>query len=257
MDELEFRQRVYANPRDLDQETLAAARENPEYQRILEETLKLEASLEDTLSATEIPASLAQSLYDIPANDTDTTDNVVSMRRNKLGLPRLLAFAACLLVAIGVTFPLMQNRSPSAAELAFGEDVIAHLYVEIAEIDAINSGSNNSLIGIPVINQVMANAGAYLTTDNLARTLPVRFARPCDVILPYNSAHLILEGMQGSVNVLIINNSPMSMEYRISDSRFSGLVMPLDQGNLVILGEGGEDLNEVKNLMADNIEWSI
>lgn len=37
MDKIEFSQRVFANPQDVDQEILDAARDNPAYQKILDE----------------------------------------------------------------------------------------------------------------------------------------------------------------------------------------------------------------------------
>ena len=52
MDELEFRKRVYANPRDLDQEILELARANPDYQKIIDETLTLEDSLGSLIDST-------------------------------------------------------------------------------------------------------------------------------------------------------------------------------------------------------------
>jgi len=46
MDELEFRKQVYANPRDLDEEILEAARANPDYQKLCDETVSFDEHAE-------------------------------------------------------------------------------------------------------------------------------------------------------------------------------------------------------------------
>tara|TARA_B110000858_G_scaffold185553_1_gene227847 strand:+ start:14923 stop:15135 length:213 start_codon:yes stop_codon:yes gene_type:complete len=66
MDELEFRKRVYGNPRDLDKETLEAARANPGYQKILDETLALEDSLAPLLKGPTAPENLMANCYQSP-----------------------------------------------------------------------------------------------------------------------------------------------------------------------------------------------
>jgi hypothetical protein len=73
----------------------------------------------------------------------------------------------------------------------------------------------------------------------------------------YQSAHLIFEGIQGAVSVIVINNSPVSVEYSFHDDRFNGIVVPMGEGNMVLVGERNEDLEQYKTLFADNIDWVI
>jgi hypothetical protein len=75
----------------------------------------------------------------------------------------------------------------------------------------------------------------------------------------FQSAHLIFEGTQGAVNVIVIviNNRPVSIEYSFHDERFNGIVVPMGEGNMVLVGENNEDLEQYKTLFADNIDWVI
>ena len=57
--------------------------------------------------------------------------------------------------------------------------------------------------------------------------------------------------------MFVIQNSPVNNEFQIRDERFDGLVVPMEQGNLVLVGEDGEDLEQAKNLFTDNLEWVI
>ena len=55
----------------------------------------------------------------------------------------------------------------------------------------------------------------------------------------------------------VINNSPVSGEYSFHDDRFNGIVVPMGEGNMVLVGERNEDLEQYKTLFADNIDWVI
>ena len=55
----------------------------------------------------------------------------------------------------------------------------------------------------------------------------------------------------------VINNSPVSVEYSFHDDRFNGIVVPMGEGNMVLVGERNEDLEQYKTLFADNIDWVI
>jgi len=59
------------------------------------------------------------------------------------------------------------------------------------------------------------------------------------------------------VSVIVINNSPVSVEYSFHDDRFNGIVVPMGEGNMVLVGERNEDLEQYKTLFADSIDWVI
>ena len=83
----------------------------------------------------------------------------------------------------------------------------------------------------------------------------VRFAKPCTILPAYESAHLVLEGRQGAVSV--INNSPVDVEFSIRDERFIGIVVPMEQGNMILVGEKNEYLNQFASMFSKNVEWAI
>ncbi len=255
MDEIEFRQRVYANPQDVDQEILDAARDNPAYQKILDQIQELEAGVTSLVNSIEVPEGLQEQLMSIPA---DTRIDLVDRPAANSSFFQYYAIAASLLLAVGVTFSITFNSGPSSAEIAFGDDVLQHLYFEQAEIDAVNDGNiGTSTISMPTVMQAMANAGTQLVSNEFMQDLVVRFARPCEILPAYQSAHLIVEGSQGAVNVIVINNSPVSVEYTIRDDRFYGVVVPMGEGNMILVGERDEDLDQFKNLFSENVDFVI
>jgi len=272
MDELEFRKRVYADPDNLDQETLDAAAADPDFQRILDQTATLNGQLAAVVNDTTAPEELKARLLAVPDQaeqpDSDPVpvdelatrrgDSEQSSAQTSAGrLRRYYAIAACLLVAVGLSFALPVNRGPSAEEMAFGNEVIAHIYHESAELDAIAAGTLQTNIGLPSVSEVMANSGSRLEDDGFLQNMPVRYANPCEIATAFRSSHLIVEGNKGTVNVFTINNSPVSREFSIGDDRFSGIVIPMRGGNLVLVTEKNQDPSAYRSMFEDNVEWVI
>ena len=262
MNEIEFRKRLYTNPLEVDQELLAAAGADPALQKILEQTRELETEIAALLNAVDIPSGLADKLIAIA--DTASTETGLQNLEDVASKPaannnffQYYAIAASLLLALGVTFSLTFDSGPSSAEMAVSDDVLRHLYMDGFEIDAVNNSSNTTIFGLPAINAVMVESGTRLVSNDFLQNLPIRSARPCEVVPAFQSAHLIFAGIQGAVSVIVINNSPVSVEYSFRDDRFNGIVVPMGEGNMVLVGENNEDLEQYKTLFADNIDWVI
>lgn len=261
MDELEFRKRVYANPRDLDQEVLDAARANPDYQRILDETLEFENSLGSLIEATELPEGLVENLLSIPEQDELEADaamsNVSPIRAKKQSFFQYYAVAASLLLAVGIAFSLSINNGPSAADIVFGEDMLYHLHHDLEEIDDISGGETYAILNLEEVNVSMANAGTRLVNYDTTPNYAVRSAKPCEILPAYESAHLVVQGSQGAISIIVINNSPVEAQFNIRDERFEGIIVPMDQGNIILVGEKNEDLTQYASRYTENVEWLI
>ncbi len=254
MDELEFRKRVYADPRAPGQEVVDAARENPALKAILDEAQQLENTLDDLVNKMPVPEGLKARLLSLPEEEAAVTQQPAA---NDASFFQYYAIAASLVLALGVTFSMIYNPGPSSADLVFGNEVLAHLYHEMTEINAIGSGIESTVMPMTAINDAMSDSGTRLVRAGFNQDSPVRFAKPCNILPAHQSAHLMMEGSQGAVSVIVINNSPVDVEYKIRDDRFSGVVIPMDEGNMILIGEEGEELDDYKDLFAENVEWVI
>ena len=262
MNEIEFRKRLYTNPLEVSQELLAAAGADPALQKFLDQTRELETEIVALVNAVEAPSGLADKLMAITGTASTETElqnlgDVASKPAANNNFFQYYAIAASLLLALGVTFSMTFDSGPSSTEIAVGDDVLRHLYMDGFEIDEVSNASNTTIFDLPAINAVMAESGTRLVSNDFLQDLPIRSARPCAVVPAYQSAHLIFEGIQGAVSVIVINNSPVSVEYSFHDDRFNGIVVPMGEGNMVLVGERNEDLEQYKTLFADNIDWVI
>ena len=264
MDELEFRKRIYSNPREPEQEILDEARANPAYQKILDETLALEDSLDALLAGPEVPAGMSERLCAIPETEAAVSEgaaneesNVSPIRARKQSFFQYYAIAASLVLTVGIVISLMSNNGPSSADIVFGNELLEHLHHDNREIDDITGGETYAVLEMDEINVSMANAGTRLVRHESSGNFAVRSAKPCEILSAYESAHLVLQGSQGAISVIVINNSPVDVEFSIRDERFEGIVLPMEQGNMILVGEKNEDLSQYASLFADNVEWVI
>lgn len=267
MEESEFRKRVYANPGAPDQELLDLARNNPAYQSILDQTRQMEAEITSVLTRVMVPEGLRESLLEIPGLNAESKESQAARvdsnapagdnsASNAASFFQYYAMAASLLLVIGVVFTLTFEPGQNELEVALGEEMINHLYHESNEIAAINAGDDLATVQWNDVSEIMLSAGVQLAST-LQQNSPVYYANPCIVLPAYSSAHLMLRGEEGAVSIIVINNSPVESEYRIQDDRFRGMIVPMDEGNLVLIGEEGENLDLFKQLFSDNMEWVI
>ncbi len=262
MDILEFRQRVYANPEDPGQEVLDAAAENSTLQKILDETRHLDARIQGLVSSIVVPEGLKEKLLGIPdaeAFESEAVPNLVDMPAANSSFFHYYAIAASLLLVIGVTFTLSFSSGPNANEIAMGDGVVRHLYSEAPEMAMVNAARIQAIptaVNWEDVDTALTGVGLQLA-NSVGQRSAVFYANPCIIFPEYSSAHLMLEGSQGAVNVFVIQNTPVRSEFQINDERFDGTVVPIEKGNLILLGEDGENLDRFKDLISDNMEWVI
>lgn len=257
MDELDFRKRVYTNPGELDREILDAASANPAFQKIIDETLQLERDIVALTNSVSASDALADRLLNIPASANSVTAGREASKPSSNNFFQYYAVAASLLLALGIGAVITLGGGPSPSEIAFGSDVIRHLYHEVNEIDAINDGTYLATATMPNVVDVMAQAGTQFNDEEFLQAMPVRFAKICVVLPDFDGAHLMIEGNRGAVNVILINNSPVTSEYSIQDDRFRGMIVPMEGGNMILIGEQDENLEDLKTMFAQNVGRAI
>ncbi|MDP1930024.1 MAG: DUF3379 family protein [Gammaproteobacteria bacterium] len=245
MDDLEFRKRALANPHDTDEEFIAATSSSTARQQLVQELRMLDSRLSEVLLSAPIPTDLVERLK--------SRQPRAAAPKTRTMFSRYYALAASLVVAVGVTLSVgLQSARPSAADLQFHDDVLSHVYRE-----APRYSSNLADLSWQQISQVITEAGGHLREDERIKTLHIKFANDCNIVPATRGAHIVLEGTKGSVSVIIINNSPVTTKFDVTDPRFTGKIIPLGVGNLIIIGEKEEPLESYEALITDAFEWVI
>mgnify|MGYP006198592317 CR=1 FL=1 len=133
--------------------------------------------------------------------------------------------------------------------MEFHDNLVSHLYAE--EPRYIQSAG----ISWQQISQAFSDAGGHLKDEASIRALPVRFAKTCIIEMKGRGAHIVLDGVKGPVSVFLLKGGSVSSEFQVKDERFAGRILPMGEGNLVIIGEKDESLDDYQRVISENFEW--
>ncbi len=71
----------------------------------------------------------------------------------------------------------------------------------------------------------------------------------------HNSAHIVLSGTKGPINVLFIRDSQMSGPQNLSDGELKGVILSMASGNIVIIGSPEEPLDKIAERINEGVRW--
>ena len=175
-------------------------------------------------------------------------DNVTNMPfRNKqtFSTPTWIGIAATVVLAafIGVR---MFDLQPGSG-LPLSEEVLAHFDHEpralavtnVAVSDARFSSVVNSSIGT-----MDRNVGL------------VTYAQSC-IINGKTVPHLVIQGEKGPITLLLMPDEMVDGAMTLDGKGVNGVILPMGEGSIAIIGERDEPLNEIEQRIIDSVEWSI
>jgi len=71
----------------------------------------------------------------------------------------------------------------------------------------------------------------------------------------HNSAHIVLNGTKGPINVLFIRDSQMRGPQNISDGELKGIILSMAWGNIAIIGSPEEPLDKIAERINEGVIW--
>ncbi|MEX1198702.1 MAG: DUF3379 family protein [Pseudohongiellaceae bacterium] len=247
MDDNEFRLRAFSEPGSEDPDLHEAARGDSTRQRLMQEIAELEEHISSAIDTVAVPSGLADRLK----------QQVEPARTGKRGLMRFFPVAAMVVIAAAITLMPDPGNRPGAQDLAFHDELVTHLHDEAAAYDDEGSTRWAEVSGVLAAAGLAAGNGGASTSGIPLRTAGLKFARHCDLGDAGRGAHIVLEGEQGPVSVILSINKPVDRAFIIEDERFQGRIIPTEYGNMVIVGEQGEILSGYETMVADSVQWSI
>lgn len=242
MDDLEFRTRAFSNPLDQQEDFRAAADASPERRQLLGELNEFEHDLQRTLMAVDVPAGLKHKL------------NQHARPASPLRSRGFLAVAASMVVAAGLALNLFLQPGLSAQDLALHDEVVEHLHQEAPSYQG--SYDNGSDISWSQVEAILTASGTSLKSSDELATMHMIFARLCGVG-GSRSAHLVARGEHGPISIIFIRTAPVSRGVELRDERFHGRIIPVNEGNMAVIGEKNESLDRYEQALRENVEWSI
>lgn len=182
---------------------------------------------------------------ELPPLDAD--DNVVDLRSGRK--PRIMTLtwvgvAASIVVAtvFGFRFLAEDTAYPSLAD-----EIMAHLDHEPGALTV-----TTTPVADRTLRNVVSKDGAEMDTGIGL----VTYARSC-VINGKSVPHLVIQGEHGPVTLLLMPGESVETAVPLSGEAVHGVILPLGEGSIAIIGDRAERLDEIERRVVDSVKWSI
>jgi len=180
---------------------------------------------------------------ELPELSTSKSDKVVALHRRQLAPQTWFAMAATVVVAalLGVRLVGTGIEYDSLAD-----EILAHLDGEpnalrVTDV-AITAKRLNAVV--PADIALMDHSAGLIT---YAQTCPIGGR---DV------PHLVIQGERGPVTILLMPEEKISGPQRLSGDNVNGIILPVGNGSIAIIGERDERLDRIEESVLKSVVWS-
>ena len=222
---LEFRRLLTVDPAGQGPDMLRHRRECSACAAFAERMSQFEHTLGEAVKIT-VPDDLASGIL---LRQSMGVDRAERTRR-----ARWLALAASLLLTVGLVSGLWVVNYPYSLDAV----VLAHVNGELHHLEDRNN------VRLAQLNDMLRPFNTQLRRD----IGPIHYAGSCRM-RKYAGAHMVLEGDKGPVTVLLMPGEYVGDRTPVQDRRFSGIIVPVDNGSMAIVGERGEALGGIERRM--------
>lgn len=233
MDELEFRRRIYADPETTDSDVVEAAKADESKRSFWNEQKQLDKQFKQALKV-EVPDDLASKLIWQQSADEFT--------RYKRRSRWYVAMAASVAFTIGIGLTMWYHQP-----LSIGGQALAHM--QYAEMEHAHSLLP---VDLNMVNAKLASFGGSLSEmlDG------IEVANYCH-LSTVRSLHLIVNTPQGKMSVFVVpQRGDISVPSEFEDSQYHGESIKMRRANVMVVGDKGADLNEMKKAVSERIQFS-
>ncbi len=170
--------------------------------------------------------------------------DIASRRPLAWSTPAWVGLAASVVLAtvIGVRFI---NTTEDHGTL--GEQVIAHLDFEPRSLTVTDVAVSDE-----TLYSVVRPAIATLDRDLGL----ISYAMSCK-INGREVPHLVVQGERGPVTILLMPHEMIDMPIRLDGQNIEGIILPVGEGSIAIIGKRGEPIDRVRTKVTENVQWSI
>lgn len=238
MDEMDIKERIIAEPgEDIDLSGLDDD-ERRDAERLQAEMRALDANIAKAL---DVPLPTLR-MPELPPVEDDNVVDIAARHKRSASPVRWLALAAS--VALIAVFGAQFLQSPEYPSLA--DEVVAHLDHEPDAFRVTNVAvEERRLASVVNSNGADLDRGVGLIT----------YAKSC-VINGKEVPHLVMQGESGPVTLLLMPNERVDSAVPLSGKSIRGVILPVGDGSIAIIGESEENLAEIEERVVDSVTWT-
>ena len=83
----------------------------------------------------------------------------------------------------------------------------------------------------------------------------ITYARSCE-INGKSVPHLVIQGERGPITILLMPDEPVAEAVTLEDDNVHGVILPVGQGSIAIIGARDEKLERVERSVLNSVTWS-
>ncbi|WP_143872035.1 DUF3379 family protein [Catenovulum sediminis] len=236
MDDLEFRKRIYAEPKCQDDAVRQAMQEDKHKRKFYDEMGLLEQKIEQAL--------------DVPVSEGLQSKIILRQSiQEKSKQPKVskayIAIAASIAFVFGMTINhfLANQNSFNVTEMA-----LAHVYHEMQ-----SHGNLDLDLDINTVNAKLAAYGAQFEKE-IGHIYSANFCQ----IKNTRALHLVLAGQHGQINVFIMPKANDATGWdSVSDNKLTTRSSRYQSADLIYVAPKAENLDAVQDSIENKISWRI
>lgn len=155
--------------------------------------------------------------------------------------------AATLVAAVAVWVGI--GRGPEVGEDLLVAEILEHWHHEPA------SWVETDVRVSPASLEEVTGGRASVDANRLGL---VSYARSC-LVREHWVPHLVIQGSEGPVMLILLPQESVRQPLRLDlpEQGLEGVLLPVGEGSVAILGESGEPLERIRERVSDAVAWSI
>lgn len=180
----------------------------------------------------------------MPSLDGVDTGNVVALEpRRRIAMKTWYSVAATVVLAVFIGFRFGLDHGQQFDSLA--EEVLAHTTHEPAALQVTDKKvSDDKLRQVVPANIAAMDHSAGLIT----------FAETCP-IGGHDVPHLVIQGEYGPITIMLLPHEKISEAISLNDANSHGVILPVGDGSIAIIGSREEKLEEVQKQLLQSVTW--
>jgi len=237
MDDLEFRRRIYANPKAKDDKIIAALAQDPAKKKFAQELDALDEKLAKAMKV-PVPEDLCDKLI--------LGQTLASHQQQKKSKRVHYAIAASIAAVFGITLSFLQF---SHSYNSVGDYAIAHTHHEAQYF----TNATPANVTLAALNDKMATFGGQFDAS-IGELIMADYCRFDGM----KSLHIVMRGESAPVNIFVVPNSEhLSFSESFSQGDLRGSANVYRNSKIIIVGDKSESIKTLQRKVNSNISWSI
>ncbi len=181
--------------------------------------------------------------FDLPELPDLDTSKVTAISTRRFATPAWLAVAATVTLAAFIGFQMLGNDLSSGT---LSQQIISHIEHEPYAFRVNDKAVSDRRLArvVPATIATMDHDAGLIT-----------YAQSCIIngrVVP----HLVIQGERGPVTILLMPEEKVSAAQLFGDDNIQGIILPVGDGSIAIVGEAGERLDEIQERVRNSVTWS-